>query len=220
MGLKAVAFDIDGTLYSNIYMQLHSLPFALRHLRLLSAFRRVRQQLRRIRPIENFHRVQAELFAREIGETPSNAAQIIETVFYRRWERVLERVPLYPGVRETVEAFRNAGLKLAVASDFPVQRKLAILGIEGMWQCELSTEEIGYLKPNPEPFYALLHCLALEPAEVLYVGNSYHYDVAGAKAVGMPAAHLVRRPPPHSIADFSFRHFAQLRRWVEAKLGE
>ncbi len=220
MGLKAVAFDIDGTLYSNTCMQLQSLPFAVRHIRLLAAFRRVRQELRRVRPIGDFHRLQAELFAREIGETPSNAAQIIETVFYRRWERVLERVPLYPEVRETVDAFRNAGLKLAVASDFPVQRKLAILGIEGIWQCEVSTEETGYLKPNPEPFYALLQCLAQEPAEVLYVGNSYHYDVAGAKAVGMPAAHLVRRPPPDSIADFSFRHFAQLRRWVLAKLGE
>ncbi|TVQ39361.1 MAG: HAD family hydrolase [Spirochaetaceae bacterium] len=220
MGLKAVAFDIDGTLYSNTRMQLQSLPFVLCHARLLSAFGRVRRQLRLIRPIEDFHGLQAELFGREIGESAARAAEIIDTLFYRRWERVLERVPLFPEVVATVEAFRGAGLKVAVASDFPVRRKLSILGLEGLWQCEISTEEVGYLKPNPEPFQALLECLGEQPRQVLYVGNSYRYDVEGAKAVGMVAAHLVKRPPAQSIADFSFHRFAELRRWVLTRLDE
>ena len=214
MDINAVAFDIDGTLYSNGRMHLQSLPFALRHIRQLKAFRRVRLELRRTRPIEDFHRLQAELFGRELGVSVGKAAEIIETVFYDRWEQVLRRVPLFPGVRETVAAFRDAGLKVAVASDFPVARKLGLLGIDGLWDCEVSTEEVGYLKPNPEPFHALLDCLGEPPERVLYVGNSYRYDVEGAKAVGMYAAHLTRRPERDSIADFSFYRYDRLRQWV------
>ena len=214
MDINAVAFDIDGTLYSNDRMHLQSLPFALRHIRQLKAFRRVRLELRRTRPIEDFHRLQAELFGRELGVSAAKAAEIIETVFYDRWEQVLRRVPLFPGVRETVAAFRDAGLKVAVASDFPVARKLGLLGIDGLWDCEVSTEEVGYLKPNPEPFHALLDCLGEPPERVLYVGNSYRYDVEGAKAVGMYAAHLTRRPDRDSIADFSFYRYDRLRQWV------
>lgn len=220
MDLTAVAFDIDGTLYSNTRMHLCSLPFALRHARLLAAFRRVRLELRRVRPIEDFHALQAELLARELEVSVAEAAGIIETVFYDRWERVLEHVPLFPDALETIRALRDAGLKVAVASDFPVERKLAILGLEGLWDCEVSTEAVGYLKPNPEPFLALLDCLQ-EPADrVLYVGNNYRYDIEGARAVGMHAAHLVRRPPPGSIADLSFYRFAQLRDWLLTKRAQ
>ena len=218
MKFHAVAFDIDGTLYDNRLMHLKSVPFALRHLRLLCAFRRVRIQLRDTRPIEDFHTLQAELFGRELGLEPQPARELIERVFYGTWERVLHRVPVFPGVVRTVERLRAAGLKLAVASDFPVRRKLEILGLSGLWDCEISTEEVGYLKPNPEPFQALLDCLG-EPAErVLYVGNSYRYDIEGAQAIGMPTAHLVRRPVRDSAADFSFFGFDDLCEWVLTKV--
>lgn len=216
--LRAVAFDIDGTLYDNSVMHRRSLGFALCNWRVLAAFRRIRLELRRIRPIENFSQLQAELLARELRTTPERAQEIIQTLFYDTWEQVLHRVPLCEGVRETVSAFRKAGLKLAVASDFPVRRKLGILGIEGLWECEISTEEVGYLKPNPEPFHALLDCLG-EPADaVLYVGNSYRYDVEGARAVGMPTAHYTRRPVADSVADLSFSSYKILQDWVLTKV--
>jgi putative hydrolase of the HAD superfamily len=218
MKIHAVAFDIDGTLYDNTIMHLKSLPFAVRHVRLLVAFRRVRLALRQMRPIEDFHALQAELLGRELGVSNDAARQLIDRLFYGSWEEILHRVPVYDGVRRTVERLRSAGLKVAVASDFPVQRKLDILGIAGLWDCEISTEEVGYLKPNPEPFRALLDCLDEPPQRVLYVGNSYRYDVEGAKAVGMPTAHLVRRPPRNSVADFSFFRFEDLAEWVLTKV--
>ncbi|TVR02027.1 MAG: HAD family hydrolase [Spirochaetaceae bacterium] len=218
MKLRAVAFDIDGTLYDNAIMHRRSIWFALRNWRVLNAFRRVRHELRLIRPIENFPRMQAELLAGELKTTPERAQEIIQQLFYDTWEQVLHRVPLCDGVRETIDSFRSAGLKLAVASDFPVTRKLGILNIEGLWNCEISTEAVGYLKPNPEPFRALLDCLD-EPAEsVLYVGNSYRYDVEGARNVGMPTAHYTRRARPDSVADLSFSNYKILRDWVLTKV--
>ena len=218
MKLRAVAFDIDGTLYDNAIMHRRSLGFALRNWRVLTAFRRVRHDLRTIRPIENFARLQAELLARELRTTPQRAQEIIQQLFYDTWEQVLHRVPLCDGVRETIDSFRAAGLKLAVASDFPVTRKVGILKFEGLWDCEISTEEVGYLKPNPEPFRALLDCLD-EPAEsVLYVGNSYRYDVEGANRVGLPTAHYPRRARRNSVADLSFSNYKILHDWVLTKV--
>lgn len=214
MRIKAVAFDVDGTLYPNSIMYRRSIPFALAHPRLLSSYGRVRRRIRQVRPVSDFRSLQAELLSAELRVSRQRAAELVETLIYRKWELVLKRTPLFPGLREALAAFRAHKLKLAVLSDFPVERKLSYLGLEGIWDCELSAEESGYLKPNPEPFLMLCRCLDCEPANVLYVGNSYSYDVIGAYEIGMPTAHLCPKPEPNSVADLTFDDYRTLREWV------
>lgn len=214
MQIRAVAFDVDGTLYPNATMYLKSLPFALTHLRLMLAFAAVRREVRHRRPVEDLSRVQVDLLAKRLGIGVDEASQRIDRDIYGEWERVLDRVRPYPHVRECVERLRDAGYEVAVTSDFPVERKLERLGLAGLFDCRLWTEQSGYLKPHPEPFRELASCLGLEPNEILYVGNSYEYDVVGAKNVGMHAAHLTKRPPADSVADFSFRDYRELCRFI------
>lgn len=212
--MKVVAFDVDGTLYPNAAMYFRSIPFALRHLSLLRAFGRVRRKLRLIRPIGDFHRTQAELLALERGISPEEAFEIIEKVFYGRWQDVIRRVRLFPHVRETLEELKSAGLKLAALSDFPLRRKLAFLGLDGIWDYARSSEETGYLKPSPEPFLDLVREFSVRPDEILYVGNNYAYDVEGARSQGLRTAHLTRRAREDSSADFSFNDYRKLRDWI------
>ncbi len=214
LSLKAVGFDIDGTLYPNSKMYRRSLWFVLRHLRLMSRFRKVRRQIRQVRPIDDFYRVQAEMLGAELAMSPDAAARLIDELIYTDWEQIINHVPVYDGVFETVEALREAGLKVGVTSDFPVARKLGLLGLEGYWDCAFSSEEVGYLKPNPEPFLELAHRLNCRPDEILYVGNSYKYDVIGAVNAGMHAAHLARTPVKNTIAALTFSRFSTLRSWV------
>ncbi|MCA1753762.1 MAG: HAD family hydrolase [Spirochaeta sp.] len=215
MSLRAVAFDIDGTLYPNSSMYRVSLPFVVRNLGLMRAFGRVRKRIRDMRPVEDFYRAQAELLGVEMGTNPDTAGQLLDERVYGQWERLLHRVELYPFVRECIESFRAAGLYIAVCSDFPVKTKLDVLGLSDInWDLAFSTEEIGYLKPNPEPFAHIARELGIPPGAVVYVGNSYKYDIVGAKFAGMLAAHLTKRPAPNSIADFSFTRFEDLRDWV------
>ena len=214
MQVRAVAFDIDGTLYPNATMYLKSLPFAFAHLRLMLAFAAVRREVRHHRPVDDLPGFQAELLAKRLGITVDEAAQRIDREIYGEWERVLDRVNPYPHVRECVGRLRGAGYEVAVTSDFPVERKLERLGLDGLFDCRLWTEQSGYLKPHAEPFLELASCLGLAPKEILYVGNSYEYDIVGAKNVGMYAAHLTKRPPPGSIADFSFSDYRELCRFV------
>ncbi len=49
---------------------------------------------------------------------------------------------------------------------------------------------LGIAKPDPATFTPALHVLGTEPGRTLHVGDSVHYDVAGAEAAGMVAVHF------------------------------
>lgn len=211
----AVVFDVDGTLYENWRMYLRSLPFGFKHPRLVGAFSRVRRRIRKLRPIEDFYRLQAELLAEELRLEPEASRRLLNETVYDEWERLLQGMPLSPGVEGLLETLRELhDLKIGVLSDFPIKRKLRLIGLEEGWDVALSSEEIGYLKPNPEPFEEVARRLDTPPEAVLYVGNSYRYDVLGSKAVGMLCAHYTRKSAPESRADLSFGHFQVLERWI------
>lgn len=218
MTIRAVAFDIDGTLYSNPRFYLHSLGHGLRNFRLMRHFRAVRKEIRRIRPIDDFHALQRRLLADAMSITEELADRLITERFYRKSEDLLESVPLFPEVRSTLNGLKALGLPLAAASDFPVERKLRLLGLADIWDCAYSTEDTGYLKPNPEAFRPLEVCLDAPPAEILYVGNSYEYDVIGASAAGYRTAHIARIPPRDSVADVTFYRYSTLLEWVRGRV--
>jgi len=213
--LKAVAFDVDGTLYPNASMYLHSLGLAVGNLQLLRTLERVRAVLRdRPDVSDDFHRIQAQMVAAHLGLSPERAFALIEGRVYTRWYKIFQKLKPFPGLREAVTDFRSAGLKTAVLSDFPIRRRLDDLGLVGPWDCAFSSEETGYLKPNPQPFRVLAEKLNLHPSEVLYVGNSYTYDVLGALSAGMPAAHLTTSLRAGSRAVVSFSKYSRLRDFV------
>lgn len=217
--IHAVAFDIDGTLYPNRKMYLASLGFALGHFRLLNSFRKVRKELRETRPVKDFYDLQARMFADRISVNREEAREIINTTFYTRWESVLHRVNLYPGVLDLIRFLKEKNVPLAVMSDFPVVTKMKILNIENYFDVEMSSEELGYLKPNPEPFKEMARRLEVKPENLLYVGNSYHYDVEGAHSLGMMTAHISSSPPRGSVADFTFRRYTELKEWILPRLN-
>ncbi|MEX2444363.1 MAG: HAD family hydrolase [Alkalispirochaeta sp.] len=218
--IRGVAFDIDGTLYPNRRMYCASVGIVLRHLRLFRAFGAARKAVRTRHPIADLRLETAELTAERLGISTEEATRRIEEIIYDRWEQVLRRVPLYPGVIELLTELRRRGVPLAAMSDFPVESKLTLLGIDDCWDVAFSAEEVGYLKPNMEPFEELERRLELRPREILYVGNSYHYDILGAAAAGFRTAYLGGDPGDPGRADIAFRDFSALQRWILEHLSE
>ncbi|MCL1815733.1 MAG: HAD family hydrolase [Treponema sp.] len=222
--IKAVAFDLDGTLYPNYRLYRRLLPRLMLHPRFYNAFSAVRQQLHsadtETETASSFYDKQADLMAAFLKEDKKKTKQKLERLVYRDWETLFPGIELFPHVKETLSAFRDAGLKLALLSDFPPERKITLLGLEGFFDFILSTEETGALKPSGIPFAALIRSLELLPEEILYAGNSPRFDVKGAKAAGMKAA-LIKRSffsTGHvryaGGADFVFRDYRQLREYV------
>jgi len=163
--------------------------------------------------------LERRLLAHELGIEEAEAAQLIDVAIHEQWAAVLNGVRPYPHVRAAIERMKAVGLRIAVSSDFPVERKLKRLGLDDLFECSLWSEESGYLKPHPEPFRALAECIGEDPSDILYVGNSYEYDIIGAKRVGMHAAHLRWRPVTNSVADVTFRDYRRLADWIEAEIS-
>lgn len=220
--IRAVAFDIDGTLYPVRRIVPRSLPLICAHLKLFYAFGKARQALRRERPGPALRRRQAELVAHLLGVDAGEAARRIEQVVYGQWPRRFGRLRPYAGVVQTLAALRRQGLRLGVVSDSPFTReKLSALGLHGGWDAVVSADEAGALKPNPEPFLRVAQLLAVPPGEVMFVGNSYHRDVVGAHCAGMRAAHFTRRRVRDGVAAVSFSHYRMFPHVVSpARSGE
>ena len=49
---------------------------------------------------------------------------------------------------------------------------------------------VGVAKPDPAIFDFALPALALDPLEVIYVGDSVKYDLRSAEAAGMTPLHM------------------------------
>lgn len=216
--ISAVAFDIDGTLYSNGRMYCATGFFVLRHLPLFRAFGIARKQVRREYPVANLHERTVELTARKLRWDIDKTREALRTVIYRDWEQRLRNVKLCSGVRDLISDLRRSGIRTAALSDFPVQRKIDLLGLEGMWDLAFTSEDTGHLKPHREPFDHLVRELGLPPERILYVGNSYSYDVEGAAAVGLRTAHFTRVPRRDGVADFSFFRYEDLGNWLRDRL--
>jgi putative hydrolase of the HAD superfamily len=225
--IKAVSFDLDGTLYPNYRLYRRLIPFLSIHPFFYTVFNLVRHKLHSPpwaetapAPNSSFYDEQASLMAEILHQKQKTVREKAERIIYRRWETLFSGVKPFPLVRETLDAFRKAGLRLAVLSDFPPGRKISFLGLDGFFEIVLSTEETGRLKPSRVPFDVLAKSLNLEAQEILYVGNSRRYDVDGARLAGMKTA-LIKRSvfstgycPDTGWADFVFRNYRQLREYV------
>ena len=203
MKLRAVGFDIDGTLYPEGRAHRRSVFFLLSHIRVVLAFSRARIRMRAHG--EDDGASELRLFAEELKRDIDTAESIRDSIMYRGWEGCFRRMRIYPNVRESLLRLKDAGLKLAVLSDFPVGRKLEYFGLADLFDAALGFPDSRRLKPNPEPFLNMAAMLGVEPGEVLYVGNKLAYDVRGAENAGMAGA-LIGAPgkkAPQGVITFA-----------------
>ncbi|HUW69995.1 MAG TPA: HAD family hydrolase [bacterium] len=227
MPIRAIGFDIDGTLYSARRLYLRLLARGMKSLKLMVAFNEARLDIRKlldspeyrarnIHGIEAFHRFQAELCARRMGADPEQTHEAIERFFYTAAVEPFASIPLYPGVIELLGALRERGIRLGALSDFPCERKVQLLGLGELFDVVMTSEETGLVKPDRASFDLLASRLGTPPEHILYVGNSEQYDVAGAMGAGMRTALITRsrRAAAGTAAEFAFSDYAQLRRYV------
>ena len=214
MNLKAIAFDIDGTLYPNFNMYFRTLPYFIKRFALIYRFGKIRKKIRKETQIKDYYHFQAELMAKKLKMDVLECKKYIKKNIYEEWESKLKDLKLFPKVKTSLQILKDNGLKLFALSDFPVKTKMKTLNLEGYWDQVLSSEEVGYLKPNLKPFLALLENANMNAKDVLFVGNSYKYDILGARNAGMYTAHISRRKIKGSLADFTFYFYEDLVKWI------
>ncbi|MDA3851660.1 MAG: HAD family hydrolase [Spirochaetaceae bacterium] len=212
MAVKALIFDIDGTLYPNRAMMIRSSGFFLRHLYLIYHFNIVRKDLRKVGRIEHFEATQAGMLAARMGIHVDDARKLIDGILYKKWERVFRRVKPFPELKKTLQQLADQGLRFGILSDFPIGKKMEYFGLQDLpWEFQFSSRDSGYLKPSIRPFLHCIETMQLQPHEILYVGNSYSYDVVGSRKAGMKTAWLTgsSKGKQADIIFDNYRVFAQ-----------
>ncbi|HUO20490.1 MAG TPA: phosphoglycolate phosphatase [Steroidobacteraceae bacterium] len=98
------------------------------------------------------------------------------------------RTTVYPGVRATLEAFREEGIPLAVLTN-KLSRSTGLvlerLDLARYFSRVVSGDSLAFRKPDPRVLLALLAEFAVSPAASLMVGDS-EVDADTARAAGVP----------------------------------
>jgi HAD superfamily hydrolase (TIGR01509 family) len=195
--LKAVVFDVDGTLYRQAPLRramalrlLRAHLFrplrGLRTLRVIGAYRRAQEHLRDAPAGGDLATAQLQWAAERTGVDRSDVAACVA-----RWmeEAPLDLLPrlVQPGLAALLGALRARGLRLGVLSDYPAGPKLHALGLDGLFDAVLCAQapEIGVFKPHPRGLQVVLERLGVAKEEALYVGDRVEVDAVAAAAAGV-----------------------------------
>lgn len=108
-------------------------------------------------------------------------------------------------VQDTFENLQQAGFRLALASNFDGRLHTVCDGLAPLRSvtCRVVSAEVGFRKPSPRFFEALLAAANCRPEEMLMVGDDRENDWEGARQAGIAAVLVNRRnrPGPGEIAN-------------------
>ncbi len=219
--VRAIAFDLDNTLWDVepvlaraeatvfAWLQTHCPRITARLS--LQDMKRAREELARREPqhAHDFTYLRTAALAahaREHGYEEHIAERAFEVFLAARCEvAVFADVP--PALARLKRHYALASLSNGNAD-------LARIGLDHLFSLSLNARQIGAAKPARRCFEHLAQELALEPAQVLYVGDDPHLDVLAAGAAGLKTAWINRRthawPAELKPADLSVRDLSEL----------
>jgi HAD superfamily hydrolase (TIGR01509 family) len=189
--LKAVVFDLDGTLAAfnldykivrklvKTYLVRRDVPTEL-----LSLDESVFEMLRK-----------TEAWAKKAGKPKELVDELRSEALNTTESYELEaasRTNLLPGVVETLMELRAAGLRIGLCtinSEKSVDRILKRFRIASLFDVTVSRNQVQHVKPDPEHLQTALKVLGAKPEETLIVGDS-RVDMQSAKALGAIAVGL------------------------------
>lgn len=233
--LKAVLFDLDGTL-----LQADTGRFTAEYIKEVAAT---------VAPVvdpglftaalmagtatmlanKNPSATNEEVFWKDFGNRLKDGVEAVKPLleqFYESRFGSLSRVAK-PAAhsRQAVQAALDSGLRIAVATQpvFPltaVRQRMAWAGVDDLpWDFVACYEEMHYCKPNPDYFREVAARLGLAPEECLMVGNDVEEDLVSATigmSTGLVTDYLINSQNREYSADWS-GSLADLAGWLVRK---
>jgi putative hydrolase of the HAD superfamily len=144
-----------------------------------------------------FHAAELDLLA-ELGANPREGDDAL--LYLGQTEAALAAVQPREGAGETLAALRERGLHLGIVSNIDDDQFHPLferIGLGPYFHAVTTSEEARSCKPHPGIYrHALGKTGGIRAEEVVFVGDSLDYDVAGAKALGMTTVLIRESPSP------------------------
>jgi len=177
--LKAVIFDVDGTLIDSVDLHARAWQDAFRDFGHDIPFEDIRRQIGKggdqLMPV---FLSKEELDAKG-EELEEHRGKVLK-------ERYLPQITPFPMVRQLIERLRDAGLRIALASsakEDELQKYKKAADIEDLLHAETSSDDAESSKPNPDIFEAAMKRLGgMAAKDVIVVGDTPYDAEAAAKA--------------------------------------
>ncbi len=172
--IKAIIFDFDGTIINTNELIREGLQYFS-----------YRYNKRRLSPKEI-----NDLFGRPLEEQMAYIdSQNVEllTAQFKIWYQHHHNAKAFafPGVVQTIKTLSARGIPLAILtnnSTGTVLSGLDHLGIRQYFDHMISRDDVKETKPSPEGMHKLLNKMALQPHEVVFVGDTANDILAGQNA--------------------------------------
>jgi phosphoglycolate phosphatase len=185
--IRAVAFDLDGTLIDTMGDLAASVNLMLG---MLGAKELPEDRVRALvgNGVETL--VQRAL-NESVGDSAAHAAQRSAALaLFRRiyGQGLFKHSKVYPGVVDALRSLSEAGLALCCITNKDsafAEPLLRAAGLAGFLSFTLCADRAEDRKPSPNMLLAACSRLGITPAEMLYVGDS-SMDIAAARAAGSP----------------------------------
>jgi putative hydrolase of the HAD superfamily len=143
-------------------------------------------------------------FVEACGVGPDDADLLVDELYTATKSFRLDAYPEVPGV---LEELRARHITIAVCSnwDWHLDRAMAQAGLDGLVDVMVTSARAGARKPHRRIYERTLEEAGVDdPADVVFVGDSWGPDVEGPTAMGMRPVHVWRpewdgereTPPP------------------------
>lgn len=193
--LKAIIFDLDGTLYESRHFPLRLILADPLHIGMLAAERKCRKRLSD-RHFDKASDYYDALFT-AMGKGSPTKAERCRKWFYGTYmplqvKIIREKFGPRPQLKEFIGRLRGQGYKVAVLSDYCfTTEKLEAIGLSpadfnAVWE----SPALGGLKPREEVFLNACKALGTAPSETLMIGDKTSKD-GGALKAGLRFIRLV-----------------------------
>lgn len=182
-GLRAVLFDLDGTL-------IHSLPDLVAAVnRLLATEGRGPLDDDAVKSMvgDGAGTLVGRAFAASGGLPGPDVAPYQERFLADYEPRSAENTVPWPGVVEALEALRAAGLQLAVCTNKPSRATAEVLdklNLSRFFHLVVGADDTPAIKPDPAHILCILERLGVPAAAAVMVGDSAN-DILSARRAGV-----------------------------------
>lgn len=220
-GIKAVIFDLDGSLVDSMWMWYQidveylgrfglSVPEGLQ------------------REIEGFSFSETAVYFKKRFGIPDSLEEMKRTWNEMAWDKYMNEVPLKPGAQQFLHYCKAHGIKLGIATSNSrelVQNVAKVHSLEDYFSCIMTGCDVGRGKPAPDIYLTVAKQLDVACGDCLVFEDIIPGIMAG-KAAGMKvcavedAYSLEQTEEKKKLADYYIEDFYQIINALESGVGQ